>query len=164
MQRASHRGEGRSLGPDGDRAGSWRSQRAQHARCITLNLRHAHCNTSTNRHNRRQSSDSDQTIFDTGVKLLKKALSQQRHRVRLIGIGVSSLTEPVSQFNMFDSSALRMGQLDNTIDRIRKKYGFDAIQTGRTLRLKDLFPTINGYSQLLQLRLAILITAHCGSA
>ena len=128
----------------GERVGSELRQRGKHARCITLKLRYADFTTITHRHTLRQSSDSDQTIFDTGVKLLKKALSQQRQRVRLIGIGVSSLTEPVSQINMFDSSALRMGQLDKTIDRIRKKYGFAAIQTGRTLRLKDIFPTIHG--------------------
>jgi DNA polymerase-4 len=128
----------------GERVGGELRQRGKHARCVTLKLRYADFTTITHRHTLRQSSDSDQTIFDTGVKLLKKALSQQRQRVRLIGIGVSSLTEPVSQLNMFDSSALRMGQLDKTIDRIRKKYGFTAIQTGRTLQLKDIFPTSHG--------------------
>ena len=122
----------------GERVGGELRQRDKHARCVTLKLRYADFTTITHRHTLRQSSDSDQTIFDTGVKLLKKVLSQQKQRVRLIGIGVSSLTEPVSQLNMFDSSALRMGQLDKTIDRIRKKYGFTAIQTGRTLQLKDL--------------------------
>ena len=128
----------------GERVGGELRQRGKHARCVTLKLRYADFTTITHRHTLRQSSDSDQTIFDTGVKLLKKVLSQQKQRVRLIGIGVSSLTEPVSQLNMFDSSALRMGQLDKTIDRIRKKYGFTAIQTGRTLQLKDIFPTIHG--------------------
>ena len=128
----------------GERVGGELRQRGKHARCVTLKLRYTDFTTITHRHTLRQSSDSDQTIFDTGVKLLKKVLSQQKQRVRLIGIGVSSLTEPVSQLNMFDSSALRMGQLDKTIDHIRKKYGFTAIQTGRTLQLKDIFPTIHG--------------------
>jgi DNA polymerase-4 len=128
----------------GERVGGELRQRGKHARCVTLKLRYADFTTITHRHTLRQGSDSDQTIFDTGVKLLKKALSQQKQRVRLIGIGVSSLTEPVSQLNMFDSSTLRMGQLDKTIDRIRKKYGFSAIQTGRILQLKDIFPTSHG--------------------
>jgi len=33
-----------------------------------------------------------------------------------------------------------MTNLNTAIDRIRDKYGFNAIQTGATLRLKDLFP------------------------
>ena len=42
---------------------------------------------------------------------------------------------------MLDSSAERLEKLNATIDHIRKKYGFTAIQTGRTLQLKDIFPT-----------------------
>jgi len=127
----------------GEQVGSELRQCGKHARCVTLKLRYADFTTITRRHTLRQGSNSDQTIFDTGVKLLKKALSQQKQKVRLIGIGVSSLTEPARQLNMLDSSALRMERLNKAIDRIRKKYGFTAIQTGRTLRLKDIFPTIH---------------------
>ena len=42
---------------------------------------------------------------------------------------------------MLDPSARRLEQLTRAIDRIRKKYGFAAIQTGRTLLLKDIFPS-----------------------
>ncbi|GAH86975.1 unnamed protein product, partial [marine sediment metagenome] len=94
-----------------------------------------------------QTSDSDQTIFNTGLGLLKKALAEQKRSVRLIGIGVSDLVESGKQLEMLDSSARRQEQLDKAIDRIRKKYGFTAIQTGRTLLLKDIFPeTGEGYT------------------
>jgi DNA polymerase-4 len=59
--------------------------------------------------------------------------------VRLIGIGVSELVEAGRQLDMMDGSAQRQEQLNKAIDRIRKKYGFTAIQTGRTLKLKDVF-------------------------
>ncbi|GAH84159.1 unnamed protein product, partial [marine sediment metagenome] len=79
--------------------------------------------------------------------LLKKALAEERQPVRLIGIGVSNLVEAGEQLDMLDSSAQRREQLDRAIDRIRKKYGFTAIQTGRTLKLKDIFPeTGEGYT------------------
>jgi len=42
---------------------------------------------------------------------------------------------------MLDLSAQRLERLNKAIDRIRKKYGFTAIQTGRTLLLKDIFPS-----------------------
>jgi len=123
-----------------ERVGSDLRQRGMQARCITLKLRYANFTTITRSHTLPQASDTDQTIFDTGLQLLNKALSQEKQPVRLIGIGVSSLTEPSRQLNMLDVSSQRQERLNRAIDRIRHKYGFTAIQTGRTLRLKDLFP------------------------
>jgi hypothetical protein len=40
---------------------------------------------------------------------------------------------------MFDQTSRRLELLDKTIDRIRRKYGFTAIQTGRTFALEDIF-------------------------
>jgi len=125
----------------GERVGSKLRQRGMQARCITLKLRYADFTTITRSHSLPQAGDTDQTIFDTGLKLLKKTLSQEKQPVRLIGIGVSNLTEPGRQLDMLDSSAGRQEQLNKAIDRIRQKYGFTAIQTGQTLLLKDLFPT-----------------------
>ncbi len=48
------------------------------------------------------------------------------------------------QLSMFDHSVRRLEKLNQAIDRIRFKYGFTAIQTGRTFRLKDLFPESEG--------------------
>jgi len=124
----------------GERVGADLRQRGKRARCITLKLRYADFTTITRRHTLSQTSDSDQTIFDVGVGLLNEALSQGRQPVRLIGIGVSELVEAGRQLEMLDTSAQRWEQLNKAIDRIRKKYGFTAIQTGRTLRLKEIFP------------------------
>jgi len=130
----------------GERVGAELRQRGKQARCIILKLRYADFTTITRRHTLSQTTDSDQTIFDTGVKLLDKALSQERQPVRLIGIGVSNLIESGRQLDMLDASARRQEELNRAIDRIRNKYGFTAIQTGRTLLLKDIFPeTGEGY-------------------
>lgn len=123
-----------------ERVGADLRRRSKQARCITLKLRYADFTTITRSFTLRQTSDTDQTIFDTGEKLLRKALLAEKQPVRLIGIGVSNLTEPGRQLDMLDPSAQRLEQLNKAIDRIRKKYGFSAIQTGRTLRLKDIFP------------------------
>jgi DNA polymerase-4 len=131
----------------GERVGTDLRQKGKRARCITLKLRYADFTTITRRHTLTQTTDNDQTIFVTGVKLLNKALSEERQAVRLIGIGVSELVEAGKQLEMLDTSAQRQEQLDKAIDRIRKKYGFTAIQTGRTLKLKDIFPEGgNGYT------------------
>jgi len=123
-----------------ERIGSQLRQQDKQARCVTLKLRFPDFTTITRSHTLGQTADSDQTIFDTGLKLLKTALVREKRPVRLIGIGVSDLTR-ARQLDMLDSSTQRLGQLNRAIDRIRKKYGFTAIQTGRTLLLKELFPT-----------------------
>ena len=70
--------------------------------------------------------------------LLNKALTVERQGVRLIGIGVSHLVEPSRQATLFAPSNRKLAELTKAIDRIRDKYGFSAIQTGRTVMLKDL--------------------------
>ncbi|GAI35731.1 unnamed protein product, partial [marine sediment metagenome] len=130
-----------------ERVGSELRQYGKQARCVTLKLRYADFTTITRSHTLKQTSDTDQTIFDTGLQLLNQALSQQKQPIRLIGIGVSSLVESGRQLALLDSSAQRLAQLNKAIDRIRQKYGFTAIQTGRTLLLKDIFPeTDEGYT------------------
>ncbi len=131
-----------------ERVGSDLRQRGKLAKCITLKLRYADFTTVTRQQSLSQaSSNTDQTIFDTGLKLLKKELAAEKQLVRLIGIGASNLTEASQQLDMLDPPARRQEKLNHVIDRIRQKYGFTAIQTGRTLRLKDLFPeTEDGYT------------------
>ncbi|MCL0036608.1 DNA polymerase IV [Dehalococcoidia bacterium] len=124
-----------------ERVGAELRRRGRQARCVTLKLRYADFTTITRSRTLKQASNTDQTIFDTGLELLSKALAQEKQPVRLIGIGVSNLVEPGRQLDMFDPSAQRLEQLNIAIDRIRDKYGFTAIQTGRTLQLKEIFPT-----------------------
>ncbi|MCH8865086.1 MAG: DNA polymerase IV, partial [Chloroflexi bacterium] len=123
-----------------ERVGSDLRRQGRLAKCLTLKLRFADFTTTTRQRTLRQGSDSDRVIFDTGEGLLKNELAREKQAVRLIGIGVSGLGEIGRQLDMLDSSAPRMVKLNATIDRIRDKYGFSAIQTGATLRLKDLFP------------------------
>ncbi len=123
-----------------ERVGSKLREKGKDARCVTLKLRYADFTTITRRRTLIQGTSVDQTIFENGSALLKKALSQERQPVRLIGIGVSGLAEPTRQLALLNSSTVRLGELNKEIDRIRKKYGFSAIQTGRTLLLRDIFP------------------------
>ena len=130
-----------------ERVGSELRQLGKQAKCVTIKLRYSDFTTITHRHTLKQSISSDQTIFNTGLQLLQSALTREKQPVRLIGIGTSSLTEPGRQLDMLDTSAERAERLNKAIDRIRQKYGFTAIQTGRTLLLKDIFPeTGNGYT------------------
>jgi DNA polymerase IV len=109
------------------------------ARCITLKLRFTDFSTITRSHTLPQATDADQSIFLIGDGLMQKAVNADRKAVRLIGIGVSGLTEPGRQLSMLNDAELRMDKLNRAVDRIRVKYGFTAIQTGRTLWLKEVF-------------------------
>ena len=129
-----------TLGYLGERVGAELRQEGRQTRCVILKLRYADFSTITRRTTLTKATDVDQTIINTGLMLLERTLSQEKKLVRLIGIGISNLTEPGRQLDMLDTSDSRLERLNKAIDRIRKKYGFSAIQTGRTLPLKDIFP------------------------
>lgn len=122
-------------------------QKGKLARCVGLKLRYADFTTINRQQTLPQADDADQTIFETGLNLLKKELSGEKQAVRLIGIGASHLVEDSKQPNMLNQTGQRLEKLNLAIDRIRKKYGFTAIQTGRTLQLRDIFSdSDDGYS------------------
>ncbi|MAE10940.1 MAG: DNA polymerase IV [Dehalococcoidales bacterium] len=127
----------------GERVGADLRRQGKQAKSINLKLRYADFTTLTRSHTPPQATDGDLMIFQTGLKLLDKALAAEKQPVRLIGIGVSNLVEAGGQLAMLDSSAQRQVQLNKTIDRIRQKYGFTSIQTGQTLLLKDLYSEKN---------------------
>ena len=127
-----------------ERVGTDLREQGKQAKCISMKLRYADFTTITRSKSVKQAIDADQTIFSVGLELLQRALIADRQPVRLIGIGVSNLMEPGKQLSMFDHSVRRLEKLNQAIDRIRFKYGFTAIQTGRTFHLKDLFPESEG--------------------
>jgi DNA polymerase-4 len=123
-----------------ERVGSELRQEGKRARCITLKLRYADFTTTTRQQTLPQPNDADQVVFETGLTLLKNELPRSKQAIRLVGIGVSNLVESGQQSDMLDRKGKRLEQLNAAVDRIRKKYGFTAIQTGRTLQLRDIFP------------------------
>ena len=108
------------------------------AKCVSIKVRYSDFTTITRQCTLPQPTDLDQTIFQVGSELLRKAVSANRLAIRLIGIGVSSLSEPGKQLSLINNSEQRLDKLNRAVDRIRDKYGFSAIQTGRTIQLKYL--------------------------
>jgi DNA polymerase IV len=109
------------------------------ARTVTIKLRTSDFATITRSRTLPQATDADDVVFDTGLKLFETTLAKERRAVRLIGIGVSGFGERAQQLSLLDGSAQRRAKLDSAVDRIREKFGFGAIQTGRTIKLRDLF-------------------------
>ena len=127
-----------------ERVGSNLRHQGKQAKTVTLKLRYADFTTITRSRTLPQAIDTDDVIYDTGATLLRRALAIERQPIRLIGIGVANLVEPGRQLTMLDPRDQRQEQLNRAIDRIRDRYGFAAIQTGRTLRLRDIFPSGDG--------------------
>jgi DNA polymerase-4 len=127
-----------------ERVGAQLRMEAKHARTITLKLRYSNFETITRRFSSKEAIDADELIFAGATKLLEQALGGHKKPVRLIGVGVSNLVGYGKQLNLIDPRPQRLGRLDKAIDRIRDKYGFTAIQTGRTLQLKDIFDKRKG--------------------
>jgi len=122
-----------------ERVGAQLREEGKRARSIVFKLRFNDFETITRRITPKESSASDEAIFTQATILLTQALKKTRKSVRLIGVGVSNLVGEARQLSMFDSASRRSELLDQTIDRIRRKYGFTAIQSGRSFALKDIF-------------------------
>ena len=123
-----------------ERVGNDLREKGKLAKCVHITVRYADFTTITRQRTVSPPTDADQLIFDTGLDLLKRELAAGRKQaVRLIGIGASNLVAG-RQLDMLDPSPRRLEKLNAAIDRIREKYGFTSIQTGRTLLLRDIFP------------------------
>ena len=127
-----------TLWAQSEKVGAELRKKGKQAKCVTLKLRYADFSTITRSHTLRESVDTDRAIFETGIGLLERALAIEVQAVRLIGIGVSNLVEASRQTTLFAPSARKLEELNKAIDSIRNRYGFDAIQTGRATRLKDI--------------------------
>jgi DNA polymerase-4 len=127
-----------------ERVGAELRQENKRARTVTIKIRYSDFETITRRFSGKVSVDTDDEIFSYAVKLLDRTLAGKTEQVRLIGVGVSNFAGYGKQLNLLDSSPRRLDLLDKAIDRIRNKYGFTAIQTGRTLMLKDIFDKREG--------------------
>jgi DNA polymerase-4 len=110
----------------------------KHARCVTLKLRYADFTTITRSRTSKESFHTDSLIFQEGIILFRQALSISQQPVRLLGIGVSNLMEPNNQLLLFEHNIDKQEILNKSVDAIRNKYGFSSIQTGRSIKLKDI--------------------------
>jgi len=108
------------------------------AKCVTLKLRYADFNTVTRSHTLAEGIDTDRLIFETGIKLLDRVLTTEKKAVRLIGLGISKLIEASRQAPLFNAAKARTEALNRAVDQIRDRFGFEAIQSGRAIRLKDI--------------------------
>jgi DNA polymerase-4 len=110
------------------------------ARTVTLKLRHDDFRTVTRRQTLPEATSLDAELLGAARVLLEAAFAEVRGRdrgVRLIGISATNLGTAV-EADLFESpERQRLRRLVDAVDRVRDRYGFDAVTPGQILELKQ---------------------------
>jgi DNA polymerase-4 len=108
-------------------------KRGRRGRTVKLKLRYSDFETLTRQVTMSSPTDLEQVIFDQAARLLDKAWDRSR-QVRLIGVGVTKLEAEERQLSLFegegDGRTEKLRRLSKYVDRIREKYGDEAIRRG----------------------------------
>lgn len=103
--------------------------------CITVKIRYSDFNTYTLQ-KRIPYTSNDDKLIDISKELFQK-LYERRLLVRLIGVRFSHLVGGGHQINLFEDSAEKI-RLYQAMDRMRKRFGSDAIKRAKTLEARSL--------------------------
>ncbi len=76
-------------------------------------------------------TDQEDEITKAALELMK-SVRKPNQAVRLIGVGVSSLGQPVRQLGLWDMDNEKSRKLQEALDVLRDKYGSDVIHKGET--------------------------------
>ncbi len=98
---------------------------------VTVKIRRRDFTTYTRQHSFAPPTNDSALIRDLAQQLLTGWLEEQpRAAVRLLGVGVGHLA-PATQLELFGThQPVPSGQLDDTLDRIREKFGDKAVKRG----------------------------------
>lgn len=103
---------------------------------VFIKVRYADFSTISRQISLKNNLNSTELIYKTGKKLIKDNKLFKKP-LRLLGIGVSNLSDSEKiQLNLFDKEA-GDSEIDKTIDDIKRKYGFDKISRARKLYLQN---------------------------
>ena len=98
----------------------------QDARTVAIKLRYADFSTLTRQITLPDPTHLDPLIFEAAWSLFQKAWT--RRPVRLLGIAARNLGQSAHQLNLFETRDDRYERLAETVDKIRAKYGDDALK------------------------------------
>lgn len=96
---------------------------------VKIKLRWSDFTTLTRQVTLEHATDQDGEIYQAALALFYKAWHPGRP-VRLLGVGVSSLREPVRQLSLWDADAEKSRQLQTAIDQLRQRFGQQILLRG----------------------------------
>ncbi|MDX1565159.1 MAG: hypothetical protein R3236_07125, partial [Phycisphaeraceae bacterium] len=114
---------------------AWRLRRQNRlARSITLKIRFGDFQTITRSTTLPSPTDRTDLIWETAKSLFGKWAEHHFSPVRLIGMAATALEGNQAQLDLFDQAEdHKRREVDSTADRIRQRFGSDAIRRGRSL-------------------------------
>ena len=110
------------------------------AKAVTLKLRHDDFHTVTRRRSLETATDLDSEIFGAARALFRSAFTDVRRRdrgVRLIGVVTTNLCTAAEPDLFEPAERIRLRQLTEAVDKVRGKYGFDAVTPGFIAELRN---------------------------
>jgi DNA polymerase IV len=110
------------------------------ARTVALKLRHGDFHTVTRRRTLPTATDLDLELLTPARELFRAAFAEagrRRQGIRLIGVAATNLSQaaPADLFEPAERTRLR--ELTSAVDRVRERFGFDAVTPAQTLKLKQ---------------------------
>jgi DNA polymerase-4 len=103
------------------------------ARTVGLKLRFAPFHTLTRDLTLDEPTHFDSVIYENVLRLFKGAFNP-RERVRLLGVRASNLESTAFQRNLLEAPRReKLDRLHEAADRMRRRFGFDAVQLARSL-------------------------------
>lgn len=100
-------------------------------RTIKLKIRWPDFTTLTRQTTLGHGTDQEEEIAQTALELLKNVRAPNQ-AVRLIGVGVSGLGQPVRQLGLWDMDSERSRKLQEAVDALQDKYGRNVVRKGET--------------------------------
>ncbi|MBL8006979.1 MAG: DNA polymerase IV [Ignavibacteria bacterium] len=106
------------------------------SRTITVKVKYFDFKVNQRSFTGKKYSNIETDFYEDAVELLERMLSNKK-KIRLIGIKFSELVkgDEFMQENLFDDTDKKENLLKK-IDKIRKKYNYDAVKFGRTFEFK----------------------------
>jgi DNA polymerase-4 len=96
---------------------------------IKLKIRWPDFTTLTRQTTLNHRTDQDDEIAGTALELMK-SVRKPNQAVRLIGVGVSGLGQPIRQLGLWDANDEKSRRLQEAVDELREKYGEKIIHHG----------------------------------
>jgi DNA polymerase-4 len=96
---------------------------------IKLKIRWPDFTTLTRQTTLSTPTDQYQDIFKAALELMK-LVRKPNQPVRLVGVGISGLGEPVRQLGLWDMDSEKSRKIEKALDELQEKYGRDVIKRG----------------------------------
>jgi predicted NBD/HSP70 family sugar kinase len=74
-------------------------------------------------------TDLEDEIAKTALELMR-SVRKPNQAVRLIGVGVSGLGQPIRQLGLWDMNSERARKLQEVVNELQEKYGKSVIKRG----------------------------------